>query len=53
MSKELQIFQIFHNCTELDSNEFTVSLQKSKSLGIGLAFRERLELSKKYLQLCK
>ena len=44
--KSLKVFQMFCNWTGLDSNEFTVSLQKSKSLSTGVAFREKLELRK-------
>ena len=46
MSKELQMFQMFHDRNGLVNNEFTVKFQKSKSLGLDLAFKRRLKLSK-------
>ena len=37
---------MFRNCAGLDSNEFTVSFQKSKILGTGIVFKEKLGLTK-------
>ena len=44
--KSFQKFQMFRNCSGLDSNEFTVSFQKSEGLGAGVVFREKLGLRK-------
>ena len=41
------MFQMFFDCTGLESNEFIFSFQKSKSLGTDLAFKERLGVWKK------
>ena len=39
-----QSFSMFCICTGLDSKKFTVSFQKSKSVGTGVAFRKKLEM---------
>ena len=38
---------MFRDCTELVSNEFTVSFQKSKSLGTDLASKEKIKTEEK------
>ena len=40
MSKELQMFQMFRKSTGLESNEFNVNFQKSKSFGTDIAFKK-------------
>ena len=40
------MFPMFHDRTGLVNTEFTVKFQKFKSLGIDLAFKTRLKLSK-------
>ena len=38
---------MFCICTGLDSKKVTVSFQKSKSLGAGVAFRENIMIKEK------